>query len=162
MLTLWENSWVDATVLGTVASERMDLDDLFDMSQTDLPKTEAALIQAFHSLKRLSFVVPNYIPRPSAFVITGLTTEEREQLPSDFVYTFQVAQCIEASGLFNFSQTIEAYAEQRRRAGIKEETIGESSTKFATIAMGDGSSVRKATLDVLGPYVYRGIRIGRA
>jgi hypothetical protein len=168
-LTVGTNSWISLSDALTLAQERVDLAGFIayaDAEDGDYSLAEAGLIQAYHAIKRFMFLVPGFMTvKPEPFLITDLTVEEFALLPSAFLYALKMAQVLEADSALNAgSDTVESYAASRRRAGIIEEQIGESMTKFATTSPGESASttVSSRTLSMLSGYIYRGIRIARA
>jgi hypothetical protein len=162
-ITLSSNSWVDLDRASELTEERVDLVAFAGLIEGSTPeRAEAALIQAYHSINTLSFFVPSFAKtRPDPFYLQDLSADERALLPSDFLYRVQMAQTLEADHLTGgTSGSPEAYAETRRRAGILEETIGASSTKFAAHAQGD-SVLSSRSMQVIAPYLYRSVRIAR-
>jgi hypothetical protein len=163
-LRLWDNSWVDIAQAELLAEERVDLGNFLSLIAVDEEKCEAALVQAFHALKRYAFLVPGFAAtRPEPFRLAELTADERALLPADFLYAVQMAQTLEADTLSGGGSAVEAHANERRRAGIIEETIGESSTKFASLGQVETiGALSHRSLGMLSGYLYRGIRIARA
>lgn len=170
MLTVGKNSWVSIIDALRLSEERVDLAGFIAYinqefsSVSDYSMTEAALIQAYHSLKRYRFLVPGFQPKPEPFLVTELTDEEFAQLPDAFVYALKIAQLLEASNLLKLDDPLESYARTRRQAGIIEEQVGESRTVFSPMSQapgGDNPTSPKA-LSMLSGYIYRTVKLARA
>ena len=172
MLTVGENSWVSIDDALILAEERVDLAGFIayvaqeDEASPDYSLVEAALIQAFHALKRYQFLVPGFTSiKPEPFLVTDLIEEEFAQLPAPFVYALKLSQVLEASSLLNLGDLAETYASQRRKAGILEEQVGESRTKFAAMSTAEnitGNTTSTKALSMLSGYIYRTVKLARA
>jgi len=170
VLTLWENTWVDAITAIDLTYERIDLAEFRALLEDVDERADASLVQAYRSLKRLTFFVPEFsAQKPEPFRVGDLTQDERNTLPDDFLYVIRMGQVLEADSLLgtNPSMALEVEAAKRRRAGIIEETIGESTTKFSSLG-GNASSqsvagvtANQRTLNMLSPYLYRTVRLAR-
>jgi hypothetical protein len=173
-LTVGTNSWVSISDALILAEERVDLADFIayvnaeEEASPDYSLVEAALIQAYHSLKRYLFLVPGFTTvKPEPFLVTDLTEEEFAQLPEHFTYALKLAQILEASNLLNLDSPVEAYAKARRQAGIIEEQVGESRTVFAPFggsaeSVTSGNITSTKALLMLTGYIYRTVKLARA
>lgn len=163
----WTNSWVDLEDVADFAEERIDLDSLVTYLDSNEDKVVAALIQAYRSINRLSFLVVGFgSTKAEPFRLSSLTETQQDLLPAEFLYDLKLAQVLEADSLLGLSSnSFEESVIAARRMGIIEHTVGQSTTRFSTLAGGEsssGPSLNKRTMDILSGYVYRGIRIGRA
>lgn len=125
----------------------------------------AALIQAYRNITRMSL---EYTPldKDGKYEYGHEETIEHldwhqmreaefEDLPSDFREALIRAQLLEANELLQGN-----VYEERLRSGVRSETIGESSVTFNTSVR--QFSVSRSALQVLGPYIVRGVRLARA
>lgn len=169
-LVVWSNSWVSVADALMISEERVDLAGFIAYVNTEeesLPEyslVEASLIQAYHAIKRYRFLVPGFVVKPEPFLMTDLAPEEISLLPDDFVYALKLAQVLEASHLLGLGDSLEQYAASRRQAGIVEEQVGESRTKFANSSVGglSGQPVSSKALSALSGYIYQSVKLVRA
>lgn len=125
LLELWENTFQSyyQTVLISTSIPNLGAWDAASRSSQ-----EAALIDAFHSVSKLSFSLPERIivgAFPQNFILQDLTTEEWGIIPAEFLRALRSAQLVESDFLLGGSPI-----ETKRRAGMMSETIGESSNMF--------------------------------
>jgi hypothetical protein len=171
-LVVGTNSWVSIPDALMLSEERVDLANFIAYVNTeeeaspDYSLVEAALIQAYHNLKRYLFLVPGFAStRPEPFLVTDLTEEEFLLLPSSFTYALKLAQILEASSALGIDNPLENYANARRQAGIVEEQVGESRTKFANFSQGESATLNPTSakaLSMLAGYIYRTVKLARA
>ena len=161
-LVLWNNTFQIYEDALALTLDRVDLGGLSNLSLTQ-ERAEAALIQSYHSIIKFSFYDPEFYDyKPEPFGITELTSDERDNLSTNFLYALKMAQVCEADSLLGGEPgSLTSAIEEKRRLGIREETVGESSVKFG-LTDAARYPIYSRTQQVLSQYLYRGIRIGRA
>jgi hypothetical protein len=160
-LVVWENSFQSYADAMELALDRVDLGGL-TLTSANPYRVESALIQSYHEIVKFSFVDPAFTSRSDAFSVIDLSADEKANLTSGFLYAIKMAQICEADSLLGGDPTsISARLEEKRRAGIREEIVGESAIKFG-LTDSARYPVYDRTRQVLSQYLYRGIKIGRA
>lgn len=162
-LVVWENTFQLLPEAQEIVNERVDCGG-FD--EADIAKKETALIQAYRALCRLPFAVAN-IRAGEPFSVAELedTPTERGALPQAFLACLRHAQVVHANYLLGGdSGSIEGQVRRKIEAGIVEERVGESTTRFAQIQ----SSTRRSSvvcwdaLRELSGWVCYSVRLARA
>lgn len=163
-LVKWVNSFQTFDEAFEILDERVDCGGF---ETADGFKQESALIQSFHAIKGLSFVVSG-VAGGTPMNLMGLSDEERDALPTDFLYALRSAQLVHADSLLGGDQTtLEGQTLHKRRAGIIEETVGETSRKYrplSTPSAGPGirQSIDQRAISALSGWLYDSVRIARA
>lgn len=157
-LVVWENTFQTYQEAAILSEERVDLDAFLDAQES---KAISAMVQAFQSIRRHAFFDPDFaFVRREPFVIDELTQEERDCLRPDFWYVLRMSQICEADTLLGGGG---AKFAQRRDQGILEEVIGETRIRYNETKPVDANQmIGQRTIELLSPYLYRAVRIGRA
>jgi hypothetical protein len=164
-LVLWENSFQTLFDAFDLIDERVDCGGFSEAS--DDFRRESALIQSFHALKGLAFVISG-VREGRPINLMNLTEEERSALPSDFMYALRTAQLVHADSLLGGDpSTLESQTMRKRRAGIVEEQVGEAMRRYAPMARpSSGPGIRQSldprVLEALSGWLYDAVRIARA
>lgn len=179
-LIVGENSFVTLEKFYLIASMTPGLDQVDTANEADLV---TSLLESYQRISTHRFRLPyssirmenvgyksEIAWRPRAitdadplgiythsFKITDLTSDEFENLPSDFKDALMKAQVIEANSILAPTDTIE----ERRRKGVILETIHEVKMMFSSTTPVQ-TTLAKDALVVLAPYLDNTIRIGRA
>jgi hypothetical protein len=157
-LVVWENTFQSVNDALDLAAERVDCSGFIEDTRS---RQEAALIQSYRAICRLSFVVYG-VRYAQAFSLQDATEEDRALFPSNFLSALRMAQVVHANILLGGgSDNIASYAAIRRQAGILEERIGDTNIKYAPNAQSN-SVVPLAALAELAGFVYASTRIARA
>lgn len=161
-LAVMENSFA---LYGRFVMDGAALFNAAGWSNANEQRQVTALIQAYRSITRMSL---EYTPldKDGKYDIGNeeiidhldwhqMRAAEFEELPADFREALIRAQLLEANELLQGN-----VYEDRVRAGVRSETIGESSVTFNTSVR--QYSVSRSALQVLGPYIVRSMRLARA
>jgi hypothetical protein len=164
-LVLWENSFQTLDQSLEVVADRIDCVG-FEAAEWD--RQESALIQSFHALNPVLFVVEE-ISTSDVFSMAMLDADERALLPANFLYALRMAQVLNADGLLGGDSTSEAgRAINKRKAGILEERIGESFQRYerygrlASELVTTNSQLDARALSALSPWRVQAVRVARA
>lgn len=163
-LVLWENSFQTIGDAQAILEDRVDCDGFG--AQTD-ERQESALIQSYHALKNMLFIDPS-LSSTEPFVLTELTSDERDRLSTNFLYALRSAQVLHADSLFGGDTSVEAGAViSKRKAGVLEERVGETFQRYERYGrLGSeivtSSQVDSRALSALTGWMVRSIQIARA
>lgn len=141
----------------------MDIPNLGSWDAATDRQRQAALLDAYAAIARLSFEVPDsrdpmeYLFAGSTVIdsIYDLDPADWALLPAQFITDFSKAQVVEADSLLGGDDVAD-----RRRRGLMSETIGESSMMFRP-GKPLNLPVNQRTLRYLTGYVRQGLRLTR-